>query len=102
MTLRLVVSDTGPGACHDPDHAGLRRLLTDRATLTDPDAVETSWMGADVEAVHLLTSRLLRENKELMVGRERQHSDGLLFAWSLAFAAFALGVVVTYLIFGGC
>lgn len=94
--IRLVVKNTGPGDCRDPDHRGLRRLLVEWPSV---DA-DTSWMGADVETLHLVTARLIRENKELMRGGARQYSDGVLFAVGLAAATFAVGLFVGALVFG--
>lgn len=88
--IRLVVKNTGPGECRDPDHRGLRRLLVEWPAVE----ADTAWMGADVETLHLVTARLIKENKELMRGSSQQHSDGVTFAIGLASAAFAVGLFV--------
>lgn len=93
--LRLVDVPTAPGDCADPDHAGLRELLT----TPWPEVPPAGW-GADVSTVFLLIDSKVRENRRLMLGRDAERREGIQFVVSITLSAFVLGFFVAYMVFG--
>jgi hypothetical protein len=58
--------------CHDPDHVGLRRLITEYGSIEPGD---TSWAGNEVALIYLEKQRLLEENRALRMGTRRSFRD---------------------------
>jgi hypothetical protein len=73
------------GECHDSDHRGLRRLVTDYPSI---DPGDTSWADQDVAVLYLEKKRLLAENRELRLGRADYRSN----LWASVFIGFACGL----------
>lgn len=101
--VALVIRDSwaelqgcAPGECKDPDHAGLRRLITNEPPV---DVNDLSWMGQDVETLHYLIRRLIQENKDFWNGTVRRSMDTFSVTFAIASACLLVGVTLGFLWF---
>lgn len=89
---------TYAGECKDPDHAGLRRMLT---SMEFTEKADRGYMGQDVEVLHLLLTRVIQENKEHWKGTIEREADRLSVIIGVSISVLLVGFVLGFIIFGG-